>query len=215
MSVTIVKFGGSLSSSPVRDAWLATFLAWGGPLILVPGGGPFAQAVRTAQQQIGFDDKAAHRLALLAMEQFAVVLAARSDGFVLCQSCLAMDEALARGKIPVWLPSGMVLEAPDIPASWDVTSDSLAAWLAGTYGAGRLLLVKSCDPAPPLSAEGLAADRIVDPLFPGFSARSRATISLAGPASLAGAAERLRRGDMPGLAVALSEREAREELVQE
>ena len=38
------------------------------------------------------------------------------------------------GKVPVWLPSAMAIAAPDIPACWDVTSDSLAAWLAGKLG---------------------------------------------------------------------------------
>ena len=31
---------------------------------------------------------------------------------------------------------------PDIPWSWNVTSDSLAAWLAGELPASRLVLVK-------------------------------------------------------------------------
>ncbi|HET8757356.1 MAG TPA: hypothetical protein VFM58_15160, partial [Solirubrobacteraceae bacterium] len=32
-----------------------------------------------------------------------------------------------------------------LPASWDVTSDSIAAWVAGRAGAGRLVLVKAVD----------------------------------------------------------------------
>ena len=31
----------------------------------------------------------------------------------------------------------------DLPASWDVTSDSIAAWVARRTGAGRLVLVKA------------------------------------------------------------------------
>ena len=78
LSVTIVKLGGSLARTPHCAAWLDTLAAWGGPLILVPGGGPFADCVRVAQAAIGFDDAAAHRMALLAMEQFAIVLAAHA-----------------------------------------------------------------------------------------------------------------------------------------
>jgi aspartokinase-like uncharacterized kinase len=205
LSVTIVKLGGSLAYSPQREAWLATLAGWGGPLILVPGGGPFAQGVRAAQKAIGFDDNAAHRMALLAMEQFAVLLGTYSDVFAFAKSCRAMDEALGRGKIPVWLPSDMVLGSPDVPASWDVTSDSLAAWLAKACGARRLLLIKSCDPVAPVSACRLAADHIVDPLFPGFAAQSQADIWIAGPAALAGACDLLRHGGMPGAAVTLSD----------
>jgi dihydroneopterin aldolase len=205
LTATIVKLGGSLARSPQREAWLATLIAWGGPLIVVPGGGPFAMSVRRAQDSLGFDDAAAHRMALLAMEQFAIALGAHSDVFVLAASCGAMDDALQAGKIPIWLPSAMALAAANLPASWDLTSDSLAAWLAGIYGARRLLIIKSCDVAAPVSARELAADRIVDPLFARFAAESRADVWIAGPAALAGAAEILRGGGMPGAGVALYE----------
>lgn len=201
MSVTIVKLGGSLARSPLRETWLAALVGWGRPLIVVPGGGPFARAVQDAQEAMGFDDVAAHHMALLAMEQYAVSLAARSDILLLSRSRRAIDEALQAGKIPVWLPTDMVLGAADVPASWDVSSDSLAAWLSGICGARRLLLVKSCDLVAPASAEKLAADQIVDPFFPFFAARSGADVWLAGPAALAGASEALRGGGMPGMAV--------------
>ena len=32
--------------------------------------------------------------------------------------------------------------AAALPETWELTSDSLAAWLAGALGAGRLVLVK-------------------------------------------------------------------------
>ncbi|MEJ0092633.1 MAG: hypothetical protein WDN46_04125 [Methylocella sp.] len=202
MSATIVKLGGSLASSPQREAWLAALVSWGGPLILVPGGGPFADAVRDSQDRLGFDDVAAHRMALLAMEQFAVALSSYSKAFVLAASRRDMDAAINAGKIPIWLPSLMALGAPDVPACWDVTSDSLAAWLAGIYPAPRLLLIKSCDLRGPVSARDLVAHKIVDPLFPHFAAKSRAAVWIAGPASLPGAAALLQCGGMPGVGVA-------------
>jgi dihydroneopterin aldolase len=203
LSAAIVKFGGSLAHSPQREAWLKALLSWGGPFILVPGGGPFAIGVRRAQEAIGFDDVAAHRMALLAMEQFAIALGAHSNAFALAASRCEMDNALNAGKIPIWLPSAMVLGALEVPASWEATSDSLAAWLAGVHGARRLLLIKSRDAIGGASAQELAAEQIVDPLFPHFAARSKAEVWLAGPASLAGAAEILQRGGMPGAGVAL------------
>jgi 5-(aminomethyl)-3-furanmethanol phosphate kinase len=203
LSVTIVKLGGSLAYTPHTAAWLEALAAWGGPLILVPGGGPFADCVRTAQAAMGFNDKAAHRMALNAMAQFGIALAAYSDAFTLAASRDELDSALSVGEIPVWLPEKMVLGASDVPACWEVTSDSLAAWLAWTYGARRLLLIKASDLATPGSARDLAADNIVDPLFPRFVAQSDAEVWLAGPASLAGAASILQRGGIPGIRVPL------------
>jgi len=202
-SVTIVKLGGSLAYTPQIAAWLEALAAWGGPLILVPGGGAFADCVRSAQGAMGFSDMAAHRMALNAMGQFGIALAAYSDAFTLAASRDELDSALSVGEIPVWLPEKMVLGASEVPACWGVTSDSLAAWLAWTYGARRLLLVKASDVTAPGSARALAADKIVDPLFPRFAVQSRAEVWLAGPASLAGAARILQRGGMPGIKVGL------------
>lgn len=197
MSITIVKLGGSLLGQPDLDAWLSAMRSSNAPVVIVPGGGPFADTVREAQRTIGFDDRAAHRMALLAMDQVAILLASRSGDFSLAATRAEMTDALTQGRIPVWLPSAMVLAAPDVPASWDVTSDSLAAWLATALGATRLLLVKSRDVAGPVTARGLADAGIVDPLFPDFAWRSTAAIHVAGPAALTRAGELLRAGGCP------------------
>jgi aspartokinase-like uncharacterized kinase len=201
--VTIVKLGGSLAYTPHCAAWLDVLAAWGSPLILVPGGGPFADCVRAAQAAMGFGDATAHRAALLAMEQFGAALAAHANVFALAGSRDELAGALRAGQIPVWLPSRMVLAAPEVPETWDVTSDSLAAWLAGILGAPRLLLIKSCDVEAPVSAHKLAADKIVDPMFPPFAEQSKAEAWVAGPASLNGVAGILQCGGIPGTKVAI------------
>ena len=202
--VTIVKLGGSLAHTPHCAAWLEALAVWGGPLILVPGGGPFADCVRAAQAAMRFDDAAAHRMALLAMEQFGVALAAHAQVFALAASREELTSSLRTGRIPVWLPAKMVLAAQDVPETWEMTSDSLAAWLAGNFGADRLLLIKPRGLKAPVSAQDLAADKIVDPLFPRFAAQSHAEVWLAGPASLDTAAHLLQCGGMPGTKLAVA-----------
>ena len=77
----------------------------------------------------------------------------------------------------------MTLGAADVPASWDVTSDSLAAWLAGQLGARRLVLMKQVVLSrDPVSADDLAARGIVDKAFPRFLARSGIAAAIIGPA---------------------------------
>jgi aspartokinase-like uncharacterized kinase len=202
-NLTIVKIGGSLLGSPDLDAWLSVILQSGASVVIVPGGGPFADTVREAQRTIGFDDRTAHHMALLAMDQVAVLLASRSGNAVLATSRAEIDDALTHGRVPVWLPSAMAVSAADLPASWDVTSDSLAAWLAGALAAPRLLLVKSCDVAGPITAQGLADAGIVDSQFPDYAQKAAAEIHIAGPAALAGAGDMVRWDVMPGSAVAL------------
>ena len=92
-----------------------------------------------------------------------------------------MRAGLGEAKLPVWLPSRMALADPDLPQSWDVTSDSLAAWLARRLEARRLVLVKSVAAPAPLTAEALAARGLVDPLFPRFLADAAAALDWIGP----------------------------------
>src|SRR5262249_42645854 len=138
--------------------------------------------VRSAQPTMGFDDHAAHRMALLAMEQFGCALAGLRPSLTLAESAAAIRAGLRAGAVPVWAPARMVLEAKDVPATWEVTSDSLAAWLAGALGAKLLLLVKSIEtPQGSVRAADLADRGIVDPCFPRFLDASGAQAYLAGP----------------------------------
>ncbi len=60
------------------------------------------------------------------------------------------------------------LDNTAIQASWDITSDSLAAWLAGVLSATELILVKSAIIDPRLSLPQLAKQNIVDKGFCDF-----------------------------------------------
>ena len=166
--LTVIKLGGSHAFAPHLKDWIEAVAAQAGRIVVVPGGGPFADAVRDAQARMGFDDGAAHHMALLAMEQYGCALASGRKDFSPAGSHAAIGRALDLKQVPVWLPARMVLEA-DIPASWEVTSDSLAAWLAARLGARRLLLVKHLDAgAPAVRVQDLVARGVVDPAFPRF-----------------------------------------------
>ena len=78
--------------------------------MLVPGGGPFADAVRSAQPRMGFDDDAAHHMALLGMDQYGRALAALNKRFTPAASIAGIRRALRAGNVPVWSPTEMVLK---------------------------------------------------------------------------------------------------------
>lgn len=203
-AVTVVKLGGSHAFAPHLGDWLDALGACGGQVVLVPGGGPFADAVRLAQARLSFDDGAAHHMALLAMEQFGCALTSLGRGMTLSGSLAAIRRALRGRRVPVWSPAAMVLAA-GIPASWEVTSDSLAAWLAGRLRCPRLLLVKHMDALPgggSAGVEELAAAGIVDPAFAAFLGASGADAYIVGPADHAAAAQAIRGGAAAGLRVA-------------
>jgi aspartokinase-like uncharacterized kinase len=106
-------------------------------------------------------------MALLAMEQFGCAIAGMAPSVRTEGTLPSIKACLQRGQVPVWLPTRMVIGRPDIAESWDVTSDSLALWLARRLRARGLLLVKSARlPKGPRSAAELSRRGIIDVAFP-------------------------------------------------
>ena len=136
----------------------------------MPGGGPFADAVRTAQASMGYDDHAAHAMALMAMAQFGSALQNLNPALRLTASRSTILRAIKDGKVPVWSPEPMA-RAAALPETWDLTSDSLAAWLAGILGADRLPARQAWPfrGVQPSTLHDLVARGVVDPLVPALS----------------------------------------------
>ena len=162
----VVKLGGSLLQAAELRPWLAALAVLpGAPRVVVPGGGPFADTVRDAQARLGFHDLAAHRMAILAMQQYGLMLQALEPRLGLAETSTDLT-AIPPGAGMVWLPWRMVGLEPGIEPSWDVTSDSLALWLARHLSSPRLLLVKSADlPPGPTDPDALAGAGILDAAF--------------------------------------------------
>lgn len=180
LSAPIVKLGGSLFGAPALDALLDVAVRHGA--LIVAGGGVFAESVRNAQQGLGFDDVAAHRMAIFAMEQGACLLAVLRPDFAICATLAEIREAARSRRPAIWSPSTLALAA-DVPASWDVTSDSLALWLALETGASRVALVKSTHVSENGDAESWAEAGIVDRHLPVLAARFAGELLCVGDAS--------------------------------
>jgi aspartokinase-like uncharacterized kinase len=193
----IVKIGGSLAFSPHLKDWLEAIAAEAGAVVVVPGGGPFADAVRAAQAAMGFDDGAAHAMALAAMAAFGRALESLAPRLEVARSRAGIRRALRAGAVPVWAPDTMALAAR-LPETWDLTSDTLAAWLAGEVEAAQLVLVKHGRfPAGRLAADDLAERGVVDPLFPRYLRTCPARAWLAAPDDSASLGQGLRRAVFP------------------
>lgn len=195
----VAKIGGSLHASPDLARWIAALRRWPHRLTIVAGGGPFADAVRAAQPRLGFDDETAHAMAVLAMEQYALALARLFD-LDLAATPAELEAVHARGRPALWRAASMVSAARDIAPGWDVTSDSLAAWLARRSGALALLMIKSVDVGANSALHSIVSAGIVDPAFPAYLDGTPTTV--AGPGALASAGELLAAGALPGAPVA-------------
>jgi len=163
----VIKVGGSLQDSEHLRPWLESIVVHGaGRVVVVPGGGRFADDVREAQRRFGFDDTEAHRAAVRAMEKYAAFLCDCAPQLVPAQSREEILSVLKDGGVPVWLPSAMVIGNPDLPESWNVTSDSMALWLARRLEAQGLILVKSLVVDELRTLDELAEDGVIDAYFP-------------------------------------------------
>jgi aspartokinase-like uncharacterized kinase len=159
---TVVKVGGGLlGKAGALDLVLEALTAFhaGRRIVVVPGGGPFADAVRQMFRRVKIGDDAAHWMAILGMDQYAHALAARAPGGVLVESEPAIAAALAAGQLAVLAPYRWLRAADPLPHSWEVTSDTITAWLAGALGARRVVLIK------PAGSGKRQTRALVDPWF--------------------------------------------------
>ncbi len=143
--IWVIKLGGSLTDSSTLRGWLELIVGHGqGRAVIVPGGGDFADQVRKAQLHWRFDDLHAHHMAVLAMQQMALLFQGLYPELDLADSPEQINRSLEKGHVVIWFPKISVLNQANIPANWNITSDSLSAWLAQTLSAATLTLVKSC-----------------------------------------------------------------------
>ena len=166
----IVKLGGSLAHDPRVVLWLAMLAELGGGRVtVVPGGGVFAEAVRTSQRHWQFADLPAHNMAVLAMAQTAHLYHALAPRLTLAADEAGIRRALHAGHPALWLPFGLLRDAPDLLTNWDVTSDSLALWLARVLNAERLIVVKACKVPAGSTFAQLSALGVLDARFDAWS----------------------------------------------
>ncbi|MCW3140968.1 MAG: hypothetical protein N2V72_02135 [Methanophagales archaeon] len=111
-------------------------------IILIPGGGPFAEVVRNVSADMSISEETAHWMAVLAMHQYGLLLANGEIGIALVESMKEIDGA---EPIRILLPYE-VLKADDcLPHTWDVTSDTIAAFVANKIGEKTFIKLTDVD----------------------------------------------------------------------
>ncbi len=137
MPFYVLKLGGSLIAS-AKDLMLrlSDLTVEGYSFLVVPGGGPMADLVRNVFTGMHISEEAAHWMAILAMEQYAYLLA---DG----TGARLTQEIRRSNGLEVLLPYHALLENDEgLCHSWDYTSDSVAAIVAARLDAD---IIKATD----------------------------------------------------------------------
>jgi aspartokinase-like uncharacterized kinase len=144
----VIKIGGSLAEEPERLRALCTKLsefAKKYAIVVVPGGGRFADVVRDFDQRFTLSSEVSHRMAILGMDQFGLLLSQ-----IIPDSCATylLNDAKQLSEIrvvPVFLPSRLMFREDPLENSWDVTSDSIAAYVAGRLHVAKVVLITDVD----------------------------------------------------------------------
>jgi aspartokinase-like uncharacterized kinase len=158
----VVKLGGSLFGTPELTSWMQVLADYSKqvPIVIVPGGGPFADQVRSADSHYKLSDKTAHHMAILAMKQFGLLLADIAPNAQLMQN----HNPAAISPFSIWLPDDSLLQESGLNHSWSITSDSIALWLASKLTAQHLLLIKRTE-IDTASIATLIQEQIIDSEF--------------------------------------------------
>ncbi len=113
-------------------------------ILVICGGGDFANRVRDYNNIIGFSDTANHKSAILCMDIMGILLADKVKDLEVVNSLKNAETVSDNGKIPV-LNSYALMEAHDpFEHSWRVTSDSIALYISNLLKA-KLLIATDVD----------------------------------------------------------------------
>lgn len=140
----VIKVGGSFQADPPALKNLCQTLKKASTkhrLLIVPGGGKFADLIRHLQRERGLSDQTAHVMAIFGTNIFGYTLHDLIKRSTLTRS---LKRVRSRG-CSIFLPLKELRSCEELEPSWNVTSDSIAAWTSAKIGCKRLILVKVVD----------------------------------------------------------------------
>jgi aspartokinase-like uncharacterized kinase len=143
----VVKVGGSLAEKTAvleRLCQELSRLAKIYRIVIVPGGGEFADTTRMIGEKFSLSNTVAHKMAILAMDQYGLLLSNVAPNSYVSDSLEEISNPV-RGMLVIFLPSNLMFREDPLQHSWDVTSDSIACYIAGLLHAKKLILVTDVD----------------------------------------------------------------------
>ena len=167
MNAWAIKIGGSLYDSQNLIKWLLAIDEYSARnIVIIPGGGPFADQVRQADEMHHLDQIHAHNMAVMSMQQYGTLLASLCPNMILANTTDKIHMAWQKSKTAIWEPYEMLRDECELDRSWDITSDSFSIWLANKLELKNLLLVKSSDDVlKEKNIERLSDKNCIDPYF--------------------------------------------------
>ena len=193
--------------SPELTHWLNAALSKEGKaqVVLIPGGGAFADQVRDLHAEWKFDEALAHALALEAMRMNARVLQVLAP---LARLSTDIGEIAKRGEreqTTIWSPP-RPLSTDAFPANWAATSDTIALYVAQRLAANALFLVKSmrAELLGDSAASVFSGNGLLDDYFPQLLERGWIPTRIVAKSQFVDFADAYRRGEASRVGVAVT-----------
>ena len=112
-------------------------------IILIPGGGSFANFVRKIYSELKLTDEMAHWMSIISMDYNGIELGKKFPKLEVFEE---YDKLKEIGKsFCIFLPYQFLKENDKLPHNWQVTSDSIALFLAKKLGLNECFLIKDVD----------------------------------------------------------------------
>ena len=133
----VVKIGGSLFPNYAIE--LAKQLENTGSVIIL-GGGEFANLIRKYDAEMDFSEQANHWTAIDCMDIIAKLVNDKVESAKLAYTIKEVNEISDEGFTPIFIVSQFLREEDPFECSWDVTSDSIAAYVSHLLNANLLIV---------------------------------------------------------------------------
>ena len=133
----VVKIGGSLF--PKHAIELAKELDNTDSVIIL-GGGEFANLIRKYDDEIHFSDETNHWRAIDCMDIIAKLVDDKVNSTRLVHSISEVKQISDEGFTPIFVVSDFLKKEDPFECSWDVTSDSIAAYVSHLLNANLFIV---------------------------------------------------------------------------
>ncbi len=112
-------------------------------IIIIPGGGAFANFVRSLDDALQIGDDLAHWSAIYSMNYNGIMLNRKYPDLESIEKLKTFQDA--KQMFCVFLPYSFLREDDTLPHNWDVTSDSIALYVANKLKLSQCFLIKNID----------------------------------------------------------------------
>ena len=104
------------------------------------GGGEFANLIRKYNDEINFSDETNHWTAIDCMDIIAKLVNDKVESTKLAYSLDEVNDISDEGLTPIFVVSEFLRKEDPFECSWDVTSDSIAAYVAHIFNANLFIV---------------------------------------------------------------------------